>query len=192
MIAALALVLAVHTPMVAVVNSTHATRLAAGTHIACTLATPVDSRTATKGEKFELYVTDAGKPELRGAVIDGYVTGVTHPRGLLRARIAFLFSTIRFVGGAVEPIRAYVLHENVVPHTESTPHAMSARNSAPGMSKQFAPAPSTIVFEMQIGAKTTPTASTGGYVYASTANAPIIVGKGTPVTIELASALRIP
>lgn len=192
MMTLIAMVAALNLQSVAVVNRSHETSLAKGTRIACTLATAVDSESIKSGDAFELDIADANHPELHGAVIDGYVTGVTHPRGLVRARIAFLFSTIRFVNGTREQLRAYVIHESVVPRTESTPRPISASQVAPGMSKQFAPARSTIVFETTLGPKITPTTPTGGYVYATKARSPIVIAKGTRVTIELASALAVP
>ncbi|MHB8148467.1 MAG: hypothetical protein ACYDGM_14555 [Vulcanimicrobiaceae bacterium] len=188
---AIAFASALASQTVAISNPPHVTALPKGARIACRLQTPVDSRTARVGETFELYAVDPTKPELRGAVIDGYVTDVTKPRGLVRARIGFLFSSIKFLNGMKEPIHAYVVSQNVVERNtaRATPRPPG---QAPGMSSAFAPSRSTIVFEMQLGPKTVPAGQTGGYIYAQKSGGTIHITKGTPVTVALTSRLQIP
>jgi hypothetical protein len=171
--------------VVAITTTQHPTLLKAGTRFTCVLATPVDSATAKRGDTFVLRVNDDAMPALYGAVIRGHVTHVAQPRGLDRAEIGFLFDNITFVDRSSELIRAYVVSPNVTQRVASTPAPVRAY--VPG-----APNASTIVWQTQLGPKTTQTAQTGGYAYASRSGSPLVVAVGTQVTLVLASDLRIP
>jgi hypothetical protein len=172
--------------MVAITTTQHPTIIKANTRVACVLATPVDSATAKAGDEFVLRVNDDSQPSLYGAVIRGHITRVVQPHGLDRAEIAFLFDNITFINHTREPIRAYVISPNVSQRTASTPAPVSAY-VPPG-----APKPSTIVWQTQLGPKSTASAQTGGYAYASKNGAPIVAPAGAAVTLELASDLHTP
>ena len=178
----------VATLVVALTTVQHPTLLKAGTRIACTLVTAVNSSHAQSGDVFKLRVNDPAHPYLEGAVIEGHVTRVWQPRGLQRAEIGFLFDDITFVNHTKTPIRAYVISANVVQRdTSRTP--MPVPNQA-AMAVR-GPSPNTIVWSATLGPKPAQSAQTGGFAYASKAG-PLIVAAGSPVTIELASDLTTP
>jgi hypothetical protein len=172
--------------LVAVVNLNSASVIKANTRILCELGTTVDSRTAQMGDTFILRVNDDAQPLLRGAVIQGHITRVVQGGGMQPAEIHFLFDTITFMKGAREPIRAFVIGPHVVNHTASSPPPVNALPTGrPGI-------PNSIVWQTQIGPKTSSAAQTGGVAYASSPGAPIVGRAGAAVTIELASDLTVP
>jgi hypothetical protein len=174
-------------PVVAIVTQQHPPAIKAGSYINCTLETPIDSSTNQSGDRFTLEIRDPSYPTLHGAKIVGHFTNVQQPRGVNLARMDFLFDTITFVNGTTEPIRAYVVNKpNVVRRDATTPPPAVTAPPAP-----FAARSSTIVWQLQIGPKNQ-TSATGGTGYATRPGAQIHVNPGTPVTIELASSLKLP
>jgi hypothetical protein len=172
--------------LIAATNLHTASVIKANTRILCELGTTVDSRTAQTGDTFILQVNDDSQPLLRGAVIQGHITNVVQGNAIRRTRISFLLDTITFASKAKEPIHAFVIGPNVVQHVASSPPPVSALPTGrPGI-------PNSIVWQTQLGPKTTNSASTGGVVYASSTGAPIVAQAGTAVTVELASDLTVP
>lgn len=169
--------------------------LKVGTKINCVLDENVNSQTLKAGTDFKLRVNDPSYPALEGAEVHGHVTDVTQPAGLDRARIAFLFDYIHLRNGTKEPIRAYVVSKNVVQYNPAA--SQSTRRMPPPAVPYGTVTPGPIAWQMRIGGgspsvASTASGATGGYVYAQKSNEPIVIRSGAPVTIELASSLRIP
>lgn len=167
----------------------------AGTKIACILEETVNSATLHVGTDFKLRVADPSHPALQGATIHGYVTDVTQPGGLNRARIGFLITRIHLRNGRTKPISAYVVNRSVVQYNPAAQAA--ARRQLPPSQPYGTVTPGPIAWEMRIGngppeIGNKPHTAVGGYLYAAKANEPIVVRYGTPVTVELANDLTIP
>jgi hypothetical protein len=173
----------------------------AGTRIACVLDKSMNSANLKYGDEFELRVVDTSHPALVGARILGYITEVTQPSGLSRAKVTFFLTAIRLPNGTKKPITAFVLNKGVVPYNPAAQQAARAQLAAPPMPNGFT-TPGPVAWQMTIGGssgsgggvtianRTTGTA--GGTVYARNAREPIIVPAGTSVTVELQQPLTIP
>jgi hypothetical protein len=167
--------------------------LKAGTKIACVLDEAVNSAQLRDGADFKLRVTDPSYPALEGAEIHGHVTEVDQPHSLERARIGFLLDYVQLRGGSKLPIRAYVVSRRVVPYN---PASRSSSRVLPPM-PHGVPTPGPIVWQMNLGGGKPSVGdqargATGGYVYATNSNEPIVIRPGASVTIELASSLHVP
>ncbi len=170
----------------------------AGTKIACVLDEAINSTTLKSGTDFKLKVVDTSHPALMNSEIHGVVTEVDQPSGTNRARIAFLLTSIHLPNGSKKMIVAYVVNKRVTPYN---PVAV-AQNKQQMMAAPPLPngtvTPGPIAWQMRIGGggspsvSNRPTTTVGGYVYAATANEPIVVPQGQSVTIELQQDLKIP
>jgi hypothetical protein len=168
----------------------------AGTKIACVLDEHLDSSKLAYGDKFKLRVVDTAHPALVGSEIIGYITDVRQPSGANRARVGFMLTSIHLPNGSKKSISATVVSKHVVP---ISPAAQS------GSRQQLSPmtgvpygtvTPGPIAWQMRVGNGPSTVRSEspnlGGYVYASSANEPIVVNAGSPVTVELSADLTIP
>ncbi len=168
----------------------------AGTKIACVLDKEVDSSKVKYGDEFALRVVDTSHPALEGAKVVGYVSEVTQPSGMNRAKITFFLTSIHFPNGTHKPISAYVVNKGVVPYNPGAVQASRQQMTAPMPHGFMTPGP--VAWQMNFGGGSSPSVSTrpsgalGGTVYAATAHEPIVVAAGTPVTIELQQSLTIP
>jgi hypothetical protein len=168
----------------------------AGTKIACVTDENFNSANAKYGDTFKLRVVDTSHPGLAGSEIIGYVSEVTQPSGLNKAKVTFFLTTIRLSNGEKKPITAYVVNRRVVQYNPAAVQAYRQQMSAPMPNGFLTPGP--VAWQMQIGGGGSPTISTrpsgtvGGTVYAQNTHEPIIVPANTAVTIELQQNLTIP
>jgi hypothetical protein len=169
----------------------------AGTKIACVLDTPVNSATAKYGDKFTLRVVDTSHPALVGAKVVGWVSEVSQPSGLNRAKISFFLTTIHLSNGEKKSISAYVVNKGVVQYNPAGAQAVRKQlMTAPMPNGVVTPGP--VAWQMNFGGGGSPSVSTrpsgtlGGTVYAQSAHEPIVIAAGTSVTIELQQDLKIP
>ncbi len=167
-----------------------------GTKIACVLEESVNSAQLSVGSEFRLKVVDTSHPALVGSVIRGFVTDVTQPSGLNRARIGFLIYTIKLTNGKVKNIEAYVVNRAVVAYNPAAQYEQ--RQKMPSGLPYGTVTPGPIAWQMRIGGGAPSTASQnsspslGGYVYAKNSHEAIVVPAGVSVTVELAAPLTIP
>jgi hypothetical protein len=166
-----------------------------GTKIACVLEEAVNSAQLTVGSEFRLKVVDTSHPALVGSVIRGFVTDVTQPSGLNRARIGFLLYTIKLTNGKVKNIEAYVVNRAVVAYNPAAQYQQ--RQQAPSGLPYGTVTPGPIAWQMRIGGAPSTVSqssspSLGGYVYAKNSHEAIVVPAGVSVTVELASPLTVP
>jgi hypothetical protein len=168
----------------------------AGTKIACVLEETVNSAQLSVGSEFRLRVVDTAHPVLVGAVIRGFITDVTQPSGLNRARIGFLLYTIKLTDGKVKNIQAYVVNRAVVAYNPAAQYEQ--RQQAPSGLPYGTVTPGPIAWQMRIGSggpstvSRTSSPSLGGYVYAKNSHEAIVAPAGISVTVELAGALTVP
>jgi len=168
----------------------------AGTKIACVLDETFNSANAKYGDTFKLRVVDTSHPALVGSEIIGYVSEVTQPSGMNKAKVSFFLTTIKLSNGEKKPISAYVVSKRVVQYDPAAMQAYRQQMSAPMPNGFLTPGP--VAWQMQIGGGGPPTVSNrpsgllGGTVYAQNSHEPIIVPANTSVTIELQQNLTIP
>jgi hypothetical protein len=169
----------------------------AGTRIACVLDEHMDSSKLSYGTEFKLRVVDTAHPALAGSEIIGYITDVRQPSGLNRARVAFMLTTIKLGNGEKKSISATVISKRVTPINPGA-QAQQRQQLPPMTGVPYGTrTPGPIAWQMNMGSgpsnvRTTQTPSLGGYVFAQSANEPIIVNAGTPVTVELTENLTVP
>ncbi|MBV9718262.1 MAG: hypothetical protein JOZ77_03025 [Candidatus Eremiobacteraeota bacterium] len=166
----------------------------AGTKINCVLDETINSATTVEYADFKLRVTDPSHPALEGAEVHGYVTVVTQPSGMNRARISFLLTKIHFSNGTKKPIHAFVVNRGVVQYNPAAQQAQ--RNMPPPMPNGFT-TPGPVAWQMNFGSggasvSNRPTTAVGGTIYAANAHEPIVIHAGTAVTIQLTADLTIP
>jgi hypothetical protein len=168
----------------------------AGTKIACLLNETINSETAKYGDEFKLKVVDTSHPALVGSKITGWVTEVTQPSGLSRAKLTFFITSIHLPNGTKKSISAYVVNRRV---THYDPGAVrAARMQMPPAMANGMVTPGPVAWQMNIGAggKTTvsnrPSGNLGGTIYATSSGQPIVIPANTSVTIELQQSLTIP
>jgi hypothetical protein len=172
----------------------------AGTRIATAVDETLNSATMKYGVKFKLRIIDTTHPALNGGEIIGYIGDVTQPSGLNRAQVTFFLTSIRLRNGAEKSISAFVLSRRVTPYNPgAVAEARRQMIAAPPLPNGTV-TPGPVAWQMTFGGGSggSPTISTrpsgllGGTVRAASANEPIIVPAGTPVTIELQQDLTIP
>lgn len=167
----------------------------AGTKINCVLDMAINSATAKYGDKFKLRVVDTSHPALVGSHITGWITEVTQPSGMDRAKVTFFLTTIHLSNGTKKSISAYVVNRRVTPYNPGAVQA--ARNIPPPMPNGVL-TPGPVAWQMNFGGSakpaisTRPSGSLGGTIYAQNAHEPIIIPAGQSVTIELQQDLTIP
>lgn len=167
----------------------------AGTKIACVLDASINSTTLKYGDKFKLRVVDTSHPALVGSHITGWITEVTQPSGVARAKVAFFLTTIHLSNGTKKSISAYVVSKRVTPYN---PGAVQAVRNAPPPMPNGVLTPGPVAWQMNFGGgakpsiSTRPSGSLGGTIYAQSPHEPIIIPAGQSVTIELQQDLTIP
>lgn len=165
-----------------------------GTKIACVLDEQLDSSQLSYGDKFKLHVVDTSLPVLAGSEITGYITDVHKPSGMEQGKVGFFLTTIKLANGEKKPITAYVVNRRVKQYNPGAQQASRQMMSAPMPNGFTTPGP--VAWQMNFGPGGKPSVapqhsqSLGGYVY--TSKWPIIVSKGTSVTVELAENLTVP
>lgn len=173
------------------------TTIPSGTTIACVLGQAVNSATLKTGSNFTLRVDDPSQPALAGAAIHGHVTDVAAPAGMTRARIGFMLDYIRFKNGNRANIHANVVGKNVTQTNTATAAKEAVKFSLPPMPNGTV-TPGPIAWQMHFRRDAAPSVSpppagnTSGYVYAQKSNETIVIPPGSPVTIQLTSALVAP
>jgi len=167
-----------------------------GTKIACVLEESINSAQLTVGSEFKLKVVDTSHTVLVGSVIRGFVTDVSQPAGLNRARIGFLLYTIKLPNGKVKNIQAYVVNREVVPYNPAAQYQSRQQVNYGVPYGTVTPGP--IAWQMRITpgrpssvSENTPP-SLGGYIYARTSHEAIVIPSGVSVTVELAANLTVP
>jgi hypothetical protein len=170
----------------------------AGTRIATAVDETLNSATMKYGVKFKLRIIDTTHPALNGGEIIGYIGDVTQPSGVNKARVTFFLTTIRLRNGTQKSISAYVLSRRVTPYNPgAVAEARRQMIAAPPMPNGTV-TPGPVAWQMTFNGSGSPQISTrpsgllGGTVFASSANEPIVVPAGTPVTVELQQDLTIP
>jgi hypothetical protein len=167
----------------------------AGTKIACVLDESINSTTAKYGDKFKLRVVDTSHAALVGSHITGWVTEVTQPSGMDRAKLTFFLTTIHLSNGTKKSISAYVVNKRVTPYN---PGAVQAMRNAPPPMPNGVLTPGPVAWQMNFAGSAKPSISTrpsgslGGTIYAQNAHEPIVIPAGQSVTIELQQDLTIP
>jgi hypothetical protein len=169
----------------------------AGTRIACVLDEHLDSSKLAYGDKFKLQVVDPNFPALHGAKIIGYITDVRQPHGIDRARVGFMLTSIHLSNGEKKSISATVVSKRVVPMNPSAQYASRQQLSPMAGVPYGTVTPGPIAWQMRIGngpssVQSPASQNLGGYVYATSNGAPIVVNAGTAVTVELSANLTIP
>ena len=168
----------------------------AGTRIACVLDEHMDSSKLAYGDKFKLRVVDTAHPALQGSEIIGYITSVRQPSGATRARVGFMLTSIHLANGSKKSISATVLSKRVVPISPAAQSASRQQLSPMTGVPNGTVTPGPIAWQMRLGngpsTVQSATPNLGGYVYATSSNAPIVAEAGTPVTVELTADLTIP
>jgi hypothetical protein len=168
----------------------------AGTKIACVLDESFNSTNAKYGDKFKLRVVDTSHPGLAGSEVIGYVSDVTQPSGLNKAKVSFFLTSIHLSNGEKKSITAYVVNKRVVQYDPAAMQAYRQQMSAPMPNGVVTPGP--IAWQMKIGGGGSPTISNrpsglvGGTIYAQSSHEPIVIPANTSVTIELQQDLTIP
>ncbi len=168
----------------------------AGTKIACVLDEHLDSSKLAYGDKFKLRVVDQSHPALAGAEIIGYITDVRQPSGGSRARVGFMLTSIKLANGEKKSISATVVSRRVVPLNPAAQTASRQRLSPMSGVPYGTVTPGPIAWQMRIGngpsTVQSQTPNLGGYVYATSSNAPIVVNAGTSATVQLSADLTVP
>jgi hypothetical protein len=170
----------------------------AGTRIACVLEKEVDSATAKYGDEFKLRVVDTSYPALVGAKIHGYISEVTQPSGINKAKITFFLTSIHLTNGTHKQISAFVVNKRVVQYNPGAVQASRQQMLTPPMPNGVV-TPGPIAWQMKFGGggsspsiSTRPSGPLGGTVYALNTHEPIVARAGTSVTVELQQNLTIP
>ena len=174
-----------------------ATTIPNGTPIVCVLGQGVNSATLKTGSDFTLRIDDPSQPALAGAAIHGHVTDVVAPAGLTRARIGFMLDYIRFKNGNRASIHANVVGKNVTQTNTAVAAREAVKFALPPMPNgTVTPGPIAwqVHFRRDAAPSVTPrpAGNTSGYVYAQKSNETIVIPPGSPVTIQLTSALTAP
>lgn len=169
----------------------------AGTRIACVLDEHMDSSKLSYGDKFKLRVVDSSHPALEGSEIIGFITDVRQPAGATRARVGFMLTSIKLSNGEKKSISATVVSKRVTPINPGAQSASRQQLSPMAGVPYGTVTPGPIAWQMRIGngpssVSTHDSPNLGGYVYATSANEPIVVNAGQPVTVELSESLTIP
>lgn len=165
-----------------------------GTKIACVLDEQLDSSKMSYGDTFKLHVVDTSVPVLNGSEIIGYITDVHKPSGIEQGKVGFFLTTIKLPNGEKKSITAYVVNRRVKQYNPGAQTAYRQTVQAPMPNGFTTPGP--VAWQMNFGPGGKPSVapqhsqSLGGYVY--TSKWPIIVAKGTSVTVELAESLTVP
>lgn len=173
------------------------TTVPSGTKIVCVLGQAVNSATLKAGSDFTLRVDDPSQPALAGAVVHGHVTDVTAPAGLTRARIGFMLDYIRFKNGYRSNVHANVVGKNVTQTNTAVAAREAVKFSLPPMPNGTV-TPGPIAWQLHFRRDAAPSVTpppagnTSGYVYAQKSNETIVIPPGSPVTIQLTSALVVP
>lgn len=173
------------------------TTIPSGTTIACVLGQAVNSATLKVGSDFTLRVDDPSQPALAGAAIHGHVTDVAAPAGLTRARIGFMLDYIRFKNGDRSNVHANVVGKNVTQTNTAVAAREAVKFSLPPMPNGTV-TPGPIAWQLHFRRDAAPSVTpppagnTSGYVYAQKSNETIVIPPGSPVTIQLTSALTVP
>jgi hypothetical protein len=170
--------------------------LKSGTKIACVLDEHLNSSKLSYGDEFKLRVVDTAHPVLEGSEIIGYITDVRQPSGANLARVGFYLTSIRLSNGKKKSISAYIVSKRVVAINPGAQYT-SRQQVAPMTGVPYGTVtPGPIAWQMRIGNGPSSVQGSspnlGGYVYATSAHAPIVVNAGTPVTVELSESLTIP
>ncbi len=168
-----------------------------GTKIACVLDEHLDSSKLAYGDKFKLRIVDPNFPALQGSHIVGYITDVRQPHGADRARVGFMLTSIHLSNGEKKSISATVVSKRVVPINPSAQYASRQQLSPMAGVPYGTVTPGPIAWQMRIGngpssVQSPASQNLGGYVYATSNGAPIVVNAGTPVTVELSASLTVP
>lgn len=174
------------------------TTLSTGQTIVTQTLAPIDTKTLKTGDTIPLKVVPpypAGASGLAGATITLTITDLTHDPVSGRARMAFLFDSIRFANGRSEPIAAYVQSSAVVRRGAPTPVA-AAPPAPPSLTMPNAAPASTIFWSKKVGSSSSTSNNTGvigptgGYAYARSGDASLPAG--STVKIQLARDLAVP
>lgn len=169
----------------------------AGTRIACVLDETINSATAKYGDKFKLRIVDTSHPALVGGHITGWVTEVSQPSGISRAKLSFFLTTLHLANGTKKSISAIVLNRRVVKYDPGTLRA--ARNQMPPAMVAGMVTPGPVAWQMNFGGgSSSPTVQNrssgtlGGTIYAESSSEPIVIPAGASVTVELQQDVTIP
>lgn len=170
----------------------------AGTRIATAVDVTLNSSQMKYGVKFKLRIVDTTHPALNGGEIIGYIGDVTQPSGGTRAQVTFFLTSIKLPNGTTKSISAYVLSRRVTPYNPGAVAEMRRQMIAAPPMPNGTVTPGPVAWQMTFNGGGSPQISTrpsgllGGTVTAGSANQPIVVPAGTPVTVELQQPLTIP